>query len=765
MDEQEARLLDAEVKNKSLGDEIQRLTSVVTDQSTTINNLRLSMADLDQYSRRNYLQVFGIEEQDNESTDDVICQLARDSLGVIISKDDIDRSHRVGDPRKQPRRKNGKPGVRPIVVKFTSYRTRHTIISRRRRLKGTNIVIQEQLTKANLQLLKNAKKMKNVINAWSSDGRVIVKLQASNDSGNAEQGRTFVFAIPQFYNNPEGLVATLTVIGTSRNATQVKVNIREIDFAESRVVSYHQASMIALPRSVVADVRNSHAMTVTVSSSNDISVRCRVEYEFDLNHPGEGFLVLPVASLNTEYFIVTAATPEENLAQYKGKPNHSLFTISAAYHDTIIHIETVAPLNVSHQFFPSKKHINLSLNKHKSILISSSENLSRTRVTASKPIAVVSGNDCGIIPGIKSHPTSCYFMVEQLLPTSFWGVEFEVSPFQFETSHHVLYFAVLGEDTEVTINDDVKRVLSPDKNMGFIQRLSGSHVTHVSSNFPIMIVHFIQKTVSLGVSGAMTIVPSAQEFVRRAYVAVPAPRRFQDRNVDFSVCIVTNCSLMNNIRVNGNPLNPQSQPVRLLRGHFCSIDLRIYTGAGKIVTISSSSEMARMLVTAKRHECGLLDFAYPVSLGLGMNGLAGNSSSCSDDVAEETPEIHLTEDEDKMFRFIWYACIGGAGLICLVAVIISASRKSSSRIHCDVKCCVRRSQTTSSTDYDDFSLDQLSFHRCPSSMCSSNGITSMSHSYEYQLTPYSNSTSHQISTVPECRVDVAAEGSYATIGH
>ena len=183
LDEQEARLLDAEFKNKSQAEEIHRLSSIVTDQRTTINNLRLAVADLDQYSRRNCLQIFGIEEQDNESTDDIICQLARDSLGVTISKDDIDRSHRVGDPNKQPMRmKDGKSvrRARPIVVKFTSYRTRHAVISRRRSLKGTDVVIQEQLTKANVQLLKSAKKINNVLNAWSSDGRVIVKLQASN---------------------------------------------------------------------------------------------------------------------------------------------------------------------------------------------------------------------------------------------------------------------------------------------------------------------------------------------------------------------------------------------------------------------------------------------------------------------------------------------------------------------------------------------------------------------------------------------------------
>ena len=78
---------------------------------------------------------------------------------------------------KQPKRMNGKHErrARPIVVKFTSYRTRHAVISRRRRLKGTDVAIQEQLTKANLQLLKSVKKIKNVLTAWSSDGRVIAK--------------------------------------------------------------------------------------------------------------------------------------------------------------------------------------------------------------------------------------------------------------------------------------------------------------------------------------------------------------------------------------------------------------------------------------------------------------------------------------------------------------------------------------------------------------------------------------------------------------
>ena len=183
MNDQEKRLMDTEVEHREQAKEITRLSTMVEDQQAAINNLRLSTEDLEQYSRRNCLQFFGVQEQDNEVTDDVICKIARDQLGLEIFTQDIDRSHRLGNPNKTPAEKNGKPGQkrpRPIVVKFVSYRTRYAVISRRRRLKGTRVVIQEQLTKYNLHLLNSAKKTTNVQTAWSSDGRIIARITATN---------------------------------------------------------------------------------------------------------------------------------------------------------------------------------------------------------------------------------------------------------------------------------------------------------------------------------------------------------------------------------------------------------------------------------------------------------------------------------------------------------------------------------------------------------------------------------------------------------
>ena len=183
LDEQEQRLMDVELESQAQAKEITRLSAIVEDQRATINNLRQTTGDLEQYSRRNCLQFFGVREEASECTDDLICDIANNRLGLNISKQDIDRSHRIGNPSNHVPGQNNHSGEkrpRPIVAKFVSYRTRHEVISRRRLLKGSKIVIQEQLTKANLHLLNSATKKKNVQTAWSSDGRVIAKVKATN---------------------------------------------------------------------------------------------------------------------------------------------------------------------------------------------------------------------------------------------------------------------------------------------------------------------------------------------------------------------------------------------------------------------------------------------------------------------------------------------------------------------------------------------------------------------------------------------------------
>ena len=168
--------------------EIKSLNSLIVKQSNPIKNLQVSMNEADQYSRRNCLKFNGVKESPGEDTDDVILRIANERLGVPLAKTDIDRSHRIASPRHSleeratdgsHKQSNSRP--KPIIVKFTSYRVRLSVIRARRKLKGSGMGIDEALTATNQSLLWASKKHEKVKDAWTSDGRVIILLAATGN--------------------------------------------------------------------------------------------------------------------------------------------------------------------------------------------------------------------------------------------------------------------------------------------------------------------------------------------------------------------------------------------------------------------------------------------------------------------------------------------------------------------------------------------------------------------------------------------------------
>ena len=93
------------------------------------------------------LGLHGVNESKDENTNKIIIKAFSEELGVEIKEDVLDRSHRLG----KPKRKDNKP--RPIVVTFARYAVRNN-----RKLKGKQLLITESLTSSRMQLLGEAKK-------------------------------------------------------------------------------------------------------------------------------------------------------------------------------------------------------------------------------------------------------------------------------------------------------------------------------------------------------------------------------------------------------------------------------------------------------------------------------------------------------------------------------------------------------------------------------------------------------------------------------
>ena len=66
------------------------------DLDEKLTRIMEKLDDIEQYSRRNCLLFTGIVEKDNENTDQLILDTCRESMGIELSLQDIDRSHRIG---------------------------------------------------------------------------------------------------------------------------------------------------------------------------------------------------------------------------------------------------------------------------------------------------------------------------------------------------------------------------------------------------------------------------------------------------------------------------------------------------------------------------------------------------------------------------------------------------------------------------------------------------------------------------------------------
>ena len=78
--------------------------------------------------------------------------LFNEKLGVDLQIKDIDHTHRIG---RQKQKNKGAPGS--IILKFSNYNTRQRVFQARRKLKGIQITIAENLASKRVAIISKAR--------------------------------------------------------------------------------------------------------------------------------------------------------------------------------------------------------------------------------------------------------------------------------------------------------------------------------------------------------------------------------------------------------------------------------------------------------------------------------------------------------------------------------------------------------------------------------------------------------------------------------
>ena len=161
---------------KSLESKVETLAEEKTLLKRRVDKLTEDLDEMEQYSRRSCLIFAGIKETGDipEDTDKAILDVCNNKLGLNLTQEAIDRSHRLG-PVREARMEQGNevnPSPRPIIVKFTNYHNRSMVFSSKRNLKGSPVSIMENLTARRVKLMQQAKALVGHKQVWSLDGRL-----------------------------------------------------------------------------------------------------------------------------------------------------------------------------------------------------------------------------------------------------------------------------------------------------------------------------------------------------------------------------------------------------------------------------------------------------------------------------------------------------------------------------------------------------------------------------------------------------------------
>lgn len=159
---------------EAIATEITPLKEVIKHLHRKLDEVQSKANENEQYSRRNNIRIHGINQTDDEDCYEEVINFCDRELNIAIDRSEIDRAHRVGRPNNDAR-------SRPIIVKLKSFHTKLNIMKNKRKLRGKPLYVNEDLTKANQQLLMYARKECRVTGlVYTTDGYIFVKRKSDN---------------------------------------------------------------------------------------------------------------------------------------------------------------------------------------------------------------------------------------------------------------------------------------------------------------------------------------------------------------------------------------------------------------------------------------------------------------------------------------------------------------------------------------------------------------------------------------------------------
>lgn len=170
--------------------QIKDLQILNAEKDKKIAVLESRVADLEQYTRINDLIISGLEtrprsyaravaatveptEADFDSIEQQVITFL-DSKGIAVNSCDIEACH--------PLPRNNKSEKPSIIIRFVNRKHKMALLRQGRKLRGTNVYINEHLTKKNSDIARQARvlrKHNKIQSTWTANCKIFIKLKGT----------------------------------------------------------------------------------------------------------------------------------------------------------------------------------------------------------------------------------------------------------------------------------------------------------------------------------------------------------------------------------------------------------------------------------------------------------------------------------------------------------------------------------------------------------------------------------------------------------
>ncbi|CAH1160301.1 unnamed protein product [Phaedon cochleariae] len=147
-----------------LENKIKFLEKSLKDEEIENNKMKNIIDKIDQASRSTCLRMFNVPEKSKEDTREEVIKLIKTKMNLNILPADIQICYRIGN------KNNTK--ARGIYLKLNKNETKQNIYSKKKLLKGSNVVIKEDLTSTRLELLNEATSKYGLKHTWTHNGKI-----------------------------------------------------------------------------------------------------------------------------------------------------------------------------------------------------------------------------------------------------------------------------------------------------------------------------------------------------------------------------------------------------------------------------------------------------------------------------------------------------------------------------------------------------------------------------------------------------------------